>query len=206
MATFGWGSPNWSSSWNFFGFNTENNVSSVGVGFPQPGGTVTGIVFNCDNFRNGQPGPMVAQGCLWNNSGGLLVAGSQVTLASVGQHAGPYTWHVSTCSYHFNAGDVIRIGWWRNPAQSAGDNIFGFGFGGPSMLGTTANSGGPGGFGQDGSIRAQIGAYVIWTPDTPPPAPAPPPPPTPTPGNPSLGNPYYQSLIYELQREGLIPK
>jgi|SRR5215469_303244 len=197
MATFGWQGINWGFSWEFFGWNTENNISTGNLAMPSPGGTVTAISFNCDNFRNGQPGPMVANGCLWDGSGNLLVAGSQVTLASVGQHAGPYTWYTSTCSLALAQGAVFRMGWWRDPALAAGDNIFGYGSGGTTLLGTTANSVAPGSFGQDGSQSLQIGVYITYTPSTPPPAPGPPFTPT------KVRN---QQAIVELMNQRLLPR
>lgn len=191
MATFGWQAINWSSGWFFFGFNTENNVSTGNLAAPD-NGTVTAITFNC-GLLSGSGGPMVANGCLWNGSGALLVAGSQVTLAASGQHAGPYTWNTSTCSFAMTAGQTIRMGWWRDPHSAAGDNIFGYANGGTTLYGTTANSSAPGSFGQDGSQAIQMGIYITYTPATPPPAPAPPQ---------QIQN---RQVVYELMRREELP-
>lgn len=197
MATWGWDTPNWTSGWVFYGFNTENNVSSGVANFPPPGGTVTAIVFNCA-LLSGSGGPMSAQGCLWSASGALLVAGSAVSLPGRGAGPGPYAWQTSTCSYAASSGQAMAMGWWRSPANAAGDNLIGYGVGGASLLGTTAGSTSPGAFSHDSNLGGTIGVYVIYTPGTAPPAPAPPPPPA--------AQNVRRANVYELMREGLLPK
>src|SRR5215469_2730145 len=147
---------NWASGWLYYGQNTENNISTGNLSMPEAG-TITDIIFNCDMSPITGPGPMVANGCLWDGSGNLLVAGSQVPLASQGQHSGPYNWHDSSCSYAIGAGATFRMGWWRDPHLGAGSNIYGYATGGSTLLGTTVGSSGPGAFGQDGSGAYQIG-------------------------------------------------
>jgi hypothetical protein len=193
VATYGWQAIGWSSSWEFWGWNTENNVSTGNFLAPD-NGTVTAVVFNCANYLNGQAGPMVANGCIWDGSGNLLVAGSQVTLPTDTQHAGPYAWNTSTMAWAMAVGQVMRLGWWRNPALAAGDNIFGYATPGQTLLGTTANSVAAGAFGQDSSQTLQIGVYMVYTPAVPPPAPAPPR---------QIQN---RQVVWELMREDILQK
>lgn len=201
MATFGWQSVNWGPSWKFFGFNTDNNVSTAQVGFPDTG-TITAIVFNCGQQSGSGGIGMSARGCLWSPAGALLVAGGAVTLPVVGTGPGPYAWSTSNVSPGFaiTPGTQICMGWWRDPQSAAGNNIWGFGNGGTELRGTTAGSTGAGSFGQDASDSDQIGVYVVYTPTGNGNGGSPPPPVTPT------TQVQRRQVVYELMREGLLPR
>jgi hypothetical protein len=163
VATYGWGGPAW-NFYRFTGQNTDNNVSSGPVSFPQAG-TVTAIVFYCA----GRLGTITAQGCIWNASGGLIGAGSAISVGIGGQSVGGQGWQSSPCSIVLTQGQVICMGWWRNPALGSdcvwSEQQYG---GAVEYLGTTAGSSSAGSFGHDTTYAAQVGVYVVYTPTTAP--------------------------------------
>jgi hypothetical protein len=191
MSTYGWLSPNWSSSWKFFGFNTSNNIAAGG-GMPEAG-TITAVSFNCDALSGSGSG-MTAVGCVWTTGGSLLGHGSTVNLNYANAHAGPYTWHTSTgLSLAMTAGENFYMGWWRLPSSGAGDNIWGYANGGTEYQGTTANSTSPGAFSQNATATDQIGVYVTYTPSGVGP-----------PAAPNVLNAQDQQFIYHAIEDGLI--
>lgn len=191
MATYGWQALNWAVNWEFFGFNTQNNVSS-GPFLAPDNGTVTAVVYNTA-LLSGSGGPMTSNGCIWDGSGNLLAAGSANPLPAIAAQPGPYAWQTSSMSWAMTIGQTMCIGWWRDPHAGAGDNLIGFANGGQIRFGTTANSGAAGAFSQVSTQGVTVGVYIVYTPATPPPAPAPPK---------QIQN---RQFIYELMRRGDIP-
>lgn len=158
MSTYGWPSPNF-SSWRFTGWNNDNNVSAAPTTMPEDG-TVTSIVFFCAGRLNA----ITAQGCLWNSGGGLIGAGSAISVPQGSESAGSQSWNSSPCNIAMTRGQVFTMGWWRNPAQNVGDCVWSYASGGTEWNGTTANSTTAGSFGLDTSYNDQIGVYIVYTP------------------------------------------
>lgn len=167
MATWGWTSPAF-NSWRYTGQNTDNNVSSGPAAFPEAG-TVTAIVFYCA----GRLGTITAQGGIWNSSGGLVGNGSAISVGQGSQSTNGQGWQSSPCSVVLTAGQIVCIGWWRNPALGS-DCVWSYAPGGTEYNGTTAGSSSIGSFGHDLTYSTTPGVYLVYTPTGSGPGPAPP--------------------------------
>ena len=140
--------------------NTENQIGTALLTMPA-NGYVTQIAFYAGGYYGSN---VLAAGMIWDGSGNVLAGSAGITLPAGSLGVGSQAWNYAGISnFYIASGTTIRIGWWRDASKGA---VWSVGGGGSSYYGTVQSA--PGSFGSGTSMSNQIGAYLVYTPATPP--------------------------------------